>query len=478
MEDPLKERLRMDGEGSRFLYIGEIKAAGLNRFLVDPISRRYGQPASCIHIVPDILAHYPEGEFLVINREAARSTAADGGRINVRVPASSFAADVSRDERVLDLVRRILDRQGEVLINVFESKRELSLPDGKGVRLIGPDPALADFTNNKLNQYDMVSSLGIPLPAGGAFPDAGEAFRRVERILKAGKKAFVSGAYSAAGSNSIIAGTMDEVRAKFGHVSGGLVVTEFIEHDHDPTVLGIVASEGEVYIASVADQNIQGTKFTGSTFPTVLDSQKVASLVEMTRKIGSHLGRQGYRGAFGCDFIVDRKGRIYFIEINARKQGTTMETALTMELRLPGHPTFPELELAAVLEGRFPEDLEEMDSTRSPVFWGTCNLKVETDLFVQGYVPPSMDERDLFKGAVGGQPGYVVVDHVGPETSIRAGGFLARVIAAGTSREDVLAGLGEGEKAVRRSIGTGRSGGPFHDHIGGVGIEGPKKQGT
>jgi hypothetical protein len=160
----------------------------------------------------------------------------------------------------------------------------------------------------------------------------------------------------------------------------------------------------------------------------------------------------GYRGCFGCDFIVDRSGKIHFIEINARKQGTTMETALTMQQRLPGHPTFPELEMAAVLEGSFPAGLVEMDSTKSPICWGTFNFKAESDLYVKGYVPVFLEEEELFAQAETGKTGYIVVEHVGPEASIAAGGFLARVIAVGGCRREVIEGLRKGREEIRQSL--------------------------
>ncbi len=56
----------LDADRSWFLYVGEMKTVGLNRFLVEPLSRRYGKPAVCIHIVPDILAFYPDDIFLVV----------------------------------------------------------------------------------------------------------------------------------------------------------------------------------------------------------------------------------------------------------------------------------------------------------------------------------------------------------------------------------------------------------------------------
>lgn len=452
MGEMSSKEISLDTDRSWFLYVGEIKTAGLNRFLVEPLSRRYGKPAECIHIVPDVLAFYPDEIFLVVGPGSDQAGPDNLERKNSRIPASQFAAMVSADEAVKALVKQILEVQGELLLNVFEVSLELSLAADDRVKVIGPDPQVAVSMNNKLHQYEMAAHLNIPIPEGSVCADLSEALSYTERIFSRGRRAFVSAAYSAGGSNSIVVSTSDEITSRFEEASNGLLVTEFVEHRHDPTVLGIVAGENDVYIASVADQNMHGTRFMGSTFPTVLGKETVSRLKEITRTVGSHMGSKGYRGVFGCDYIVDDLGKVYFIEVNARKQGTTMETTLAMIHNLPGGPTFPELEMIAVLEGRLPDGLEEMDSTNGPLCWGTYNYKAVDDCMVRNYVPLSMDEESLFTEAMAGRGGHIVLDHVGPQTHITAGGFVARVVATGPTPDDVRKGLKAGVRQVHTSI--------------------------
>lgn len=452
MSEEKPSEINLGSDRSWFLYIGEIKTAGLNRFLVEPISRRYGKPAACIHIVPDVLAHYPEEAFLVVGPGSDRAGTGCPDRRNARISPHAFAAMVSGDETVKNLVRKILEVQGELLVNVFETSSELSLAGDERIKVIGPDPHIARSLNNKLHQYEVALEMGIPVPPGCICAGMEEALVHSEKIFSRGGRAFVSGAYSAGGSNSIVASTKDQVRARFAQASGGLLVTAFIDHRYDPTVLGVVAGKGDVYIASVADQNIQGTRFMGSTFPTVLGRDTVLQLKDITRKVGSYMGSKGYRGIFGCDYIVDEQGKVFFIEVNARKQGTTMETSLAMTHNLPGKPTFPEIELIAVLEGRLPDGLEEMNNMNGPLCWGTYNYKAVDDCLVRNYVPPSMNEEKLFDQAMTGRGGHIVLDHVGPNTSITAGGFIARIIAAGPTPEDVRKGLEEGARRVKVSL--------------------------
>ncbi len=443
---PLKN-IEIDPNTYYFLYVGEVKALGLNHFMLRPFQKLHGKPVEFIGIVPDVLAQYPHENIMVVNSEAEQIFQRTGRRHNVRIPAGKFAEEVSGSRDVTNLADEILGNQGELFINVFESRCELGLTDDSRIKLIGPDPRLANVFNNKITQYQMALALGIPVPSGKGCSTLADAIDTAGIYLNAGGKVFVSGEYSAAGSHSIIAGSMQEIRDRFPDPDEKLLVTRFVEHSHDPTVLGLVAGEDEVYIASVADQNVDGTRFRGSTYPTVHGPETVQELGEMTRTIGLYLGGEGYRGAFGCDYIVDYNGEVLFIEINARKQGTTMETTLTMSHSLPGHPFFPELEFYAATGKGLPEGVQEMDAAGGRISWGTFNYKTETDVLVTCDVDSKTRERDLFSSVVKGSgvdQGYAVEDHVGGGVALNAGGFLCRIVAASDRLE-----------AVHQSLRTG-----------------------
>ena len=452
MELPRSGAGDISGDRIWFLYVGEIKAAGLNRFLTGPISSMAGKPSECIHIVPDVLGQYPEGRYVVINPAAVLAGTEAGKRCCVRTPVHEFAAQVSEDSQVQDMIDSILAVQGELLVNVFETSPHLDLGKKRPIRIIGPEAELAYTLNNKLLQYRMAEELDIPVPPGGTFETMAEAMVFAQEVFSSGGRVFASAAYSAGGSNSIIADTGSLVEERFSGQTDGLLVTQFMEHHHDPTVLGIVANENDVYIASVADQDVVGTRFTGSSYPTVLETETVNTLKEYTRTIGRAMGRMGYRGAFGCDFIVTTTGQVLFIEINARKQGTTMETALTMLAALPGHPSFPELELSAVLNGAFPKELVEMDSTDSPLAWSTYNYKADREVAVIECLTQVMSEESLFEQASSGEGGCIIMDHVGPDTHVNKGVFIARIVAAGPNKETVREALEKAVHEVERTV--------------------------
>ncbi len=65
--------------------------------------------------------------------------------------------------------------------------------------------------------------------------------------------------------------------------------------------------------------------YCGNDFGAVADLERdqVDQIEVGVRRIGRWLGRHGYRGAFGVDFLIDRQGVPLFTEVNARFQGST-----------------------------------------------------------------------------------------------------------------------------------------------------------
>ena len=410
---------------------------------------------ACIALVPDVLGHYPYANLAVFNRESFHYQSSKGMQVNCRPSAGSFAREVSSSFLAQELLESILREQDSVFIHMFASRQEMKLVDGERVKLLGPDPVLAHHFNNKILQYQMACQLGIPVPEGFCCTCLEEALDSAQRFFRSGEEVFVSEAYSAAGSNSAFARDCEEIQQRFVERDQPYLVTRRVPHSHDPTALAVVANGQEVYVASVADQRMEENRFRGSTFPTMLEGEVVEQIKGYTRLVGKNMGAQGYRGMFGCDFIVDENGKIHFVEINARKQGTTLESTLTMFHRLPGHPTLPEIEFCAITGGKLPQGLTEMDSTQSDICWGTYNVKSEQDIRAVRKFPIYQSEAQMFRQifeAKGITSRAIVVDHLGPGVYQRAGGFVGRCISVGKSLSGVHRQLKKKESEVKASF--------------------------
>lgn len=441
-----------------FLYIGELKTHCLNQFLQRGMERKLGRKVGHVSIVQDVCERYNHDNIMVINPEAQQlSSETDGApRVSWRMPMAQFVLQVSRSRAVQELVQTILGRQPELQAWMFENKAEFSLP---GVTLLGADPSLVARCNDKSWQYDTFYGL-VPTVDYKICCGSQELLDLTGRMRETCREGiFVSHTYSAGGANSMITHDQEQTALRFNDPYGRYLISPYIPHAYDPTVLGLVANQRDVYIAGVADQRIEkGTGFRGSTFPSHLPEHVQAELREHTRTVGRKLGELGFRGIFGCDFIVDFCEKVYFIEVNPRKQGTTMEFTCMLEQLFPSPAhSLIELEYHAVTKGRLPRDTPWPDfgtaRPRNKIHWGTYNYKVESTVKTHDAAPQRMPERQLFRQcALHGRGGHLILEHVGANTVVKPGAFLARAVAVDTSPEGMRQRLEQGIQEIENTF--------------------------
>jgi hypothetical protein len=466
MTDCIHTNIVLDPGFRYFMYIGELKTHCLNDFLRGAHARRFGVPLEKVRhvsIVQDVLEVNDHENIMVINTEAEKLRhETDGRRVARRVPMNLFSAQVSQSQDVRRLIQKILSWQDKLPIWMFENKAELSLRDIPGVELFGPDPSLVYQCNDKAWQYDTFYGM-VPTVDYKTCCGCDELLLLTERMRDSCTQGvFVTYTYSAGGSHSRVTQTQEEVSTFFNNPYATYLASPYIPHVLDPTVLGIVANHRDVYIAGVADMRIEDRKaFRGSTYPSRLPENIQAELREHTRTVGRKLGTLGFRGIFGCDFVVDDSGDIYFIEVNPRKQGTTMEFVCMLEqLFPPGAPNFMELEHHAVTHGVFPQntpwpDFGDAVCKRDRLHWGTYNYKLDQRVLTTKRLPQAMPEVELFRRCHRrGQGGHLILEHVGADTVVKPGTFLARVVAVDATRQGMLERLEQGIQEIRESFIT------------------------
>ena len=92
MADPiLFHSIDLTADKAYFIYIGEIKAHGLNAFLIPSLEKIYGRPVECIALVPDVLSRYPYPNVAVLNKESHRYYCSDNLQVNCRPNPGQFA---------------------------------------------------------------------------------------------------------------------------------------------------------------------------------------------------------------------------------------------------------------------------------------------------------------------------------------------------------------------------------------------------
>ena len=448
-----------------FLYVGDLKNYALNNFVRETLMRRLNrQDIRFVAIVPDICIQYNYANIIVINPVATEDMITNHSfaagdkppRKSCRLKASTFMKAVSESVPIRRLIDTILENQNQLYVNIYESVVEMTLDAIDRVSILGPDKHIARQYNNKVFQRQVLKDI-VPLIDGCCCKDRQELLATTANLWETWQDGiFVSAAYSAGGANSAIVRSQEEVERIFTVEEDEYVVTRYIPHDHDPTVLAVVANEDEVFIAGIADQVIKdGNRFVGSRYPSKADDVQRQRLRALTIDVGRELGRAGYRGIYGCDYLIDGDGKIFFLEINARKQGTTLEFCFTMEQTLPeGVPMLPELEYMAVTEGHFPPTTMEMTGNHRSIHWGTYNYKLDSRMLTTGYIPQNPYERETFRKIARKEliKDFVILEHLGTNFMVEPGTFLARVVSVARCAEDVAEGLCQGVGFIQQTI--------------------------
>ncbi len=448
-----------------FLYVGELKTYSLNYFVQEALAHRIpNRQIRFISIIPDVCIQYNYANIIVINPCGDEELISDHSfsingqepRRSWRINTAKFMNAVSNNGIIRKLIDQILERQNQLFINLYESVLEMTLDKIDRVSILGPDKYLSRQFNNKITQYKALEGI-VPL-AEHTVCENRECLLKITADLRDSwtDGIFVSGAYSAAGINSAVTFNQGQVEQKFGSTNDVYLISRFIPHQLDPTVLAVVANEEDVYIAGIADQVIvDGNRFIGSKFPSMVNGEQRQKLIEYTSAVGAMLGRKGYRGIFGCDYLIDNNGEVFFLEINARKQGTTLEFCFTLEQTLPeGSPMLPELEYYAVTENRFPPHVVEMKENIRNIHWGTYNYKLDQKMLTTGYIPQNPYERETFRKVANGEllKDFVILEHPGTNFLVMPGSFLARVVSVARNRDDVDEGLCQGVGFIKQTV--------------------------
>jgi len=108
-----------------------------------------------------------------------------------------------------------------------------------------------------------------------------------------------------------------------------VMVREYIKHDSSVGI-GLIIFDDGIFITEPWKQVIQNNKFIGSYYPHELDIDTINKIKTEAYRIAKVMSITGYRGAAGIDFLLNGKD-VYFCEVNARKQVSTVGASKVME---------------------------------------------------------------------------------------------------------------------------------------------------
>ncbi len=115
-----------------------------------------------------------------------------------------------------------------------------------------------------------------------------------------------------------------------------MVFVDFIEDiKYVVETSAIALSTKKIEVLSVLDEIKRNNACIGNIYPSKISENKQNTLIKITKKIGKHLAKSGFKGMFGCGFFITKKGLIYISDLNPRRQGFYMGDVSISNINIP-----------------------------------------------------------------------------------------------------------------------------------------------
>lgn len=287
----------------------------VNAVLQKVIEKRLGEKVEPFYIFQNMPANHLRPEnFCVVNRALIGK---DFNKQIIGAEHEDLNIDLGNSESFLKIIEEIGKGQDEIFMIGFTSSF-LNLNNPK-IIYIGPSSEIASRYDNKLNQFRFFDSLGLKNTNCRAYDNVDD-LKKNEAF-----PFYISLMYSSGGCASKAIFNLSELDAfieKWGNLCrGGLLVTDYIQNvEFFPNATAIVSGSGKSEHLITTEQILVDNHYIGNIYPCRADKNTKKTIKEMMIKIGKALSADGYRGLFGCDFMV--KGSEVFIhDLNPRRQG-------------------------------------------------------------------------------------------------------------------------------------------------------------
>ena len=228
-------------------------------------------------------------------------------------------------------------KRPQVVMVFFDEETE-RICEELDYELILPSHALRERLDSKIVTTQIADSVGVPsVPNVLTTVKDWDELVKVTNKAKLGQDLVIQTAYGDSGkttyfvtSEAEFAAIADEVVGVeikvMKRINNRPIAIEAVNTRHG-TVVGPCMTE----ITGHADLTPYRGGWAGNEmFPTVLDDESRHAAVQLVRKLGDRLGKEGYRGFFEVDVLLDTDtGDVYLGELNPRVSGASAITNVT-----------------------------------------------------------------------------------------------------------------------------------------------------
>ncbi|MDD5086509.1 MAG: ATP-grasp domain-containing protein [Candidatus Nanoarchaeia archaeon] len=370
------------------LYIGNINFAETSNYLIERLERKYNKKVELIKVLPNLPHNDYRDNIIIVNEKIMKDEKysklierylSEKSPYNpvFHIHQGQINEQASKNKYVKKIAEDILANQDELYVNTFNTDRMSLQKKYEEVKLIGPDPEVFSYFNNRLNQRESIEKTKIPIPYGFSVRSMDELIGIYKKKFKNNYdgKAFVSSKTSYGGTGCVKVSALDDILKSEKLIKKNeFVISEFLDVQNSPCSFGIVVDEEKTIFVNSADQVMDGFKYNGTIFPSCTSEKNKKNMENYTYEIGNILGKKGFRGFFGVDFVVDDKDKLYFVEINPRKVGSVLMSMNAHKIKNPNKVSLQEMEFLATNGKKM---YKSIDNFKIPddLCWGIMKIR-------------------------------------------------------------------------------------------------------
>lgn len=294
----------------------------LNDRWAEALSRRFDKVFKPIYVLP--FRHnnfFKEERFIVLNKQLQEIRRQSGRADLIYMPyPEDLNKQFSESPFCKLLLKNLIKKQSQVFVLSFSSVW-LHFTSKK-VKILGPDAKLAEFYDNKIEHYRLFKKLGHKTVDYTLYPN-------LDTLIKTSPlfPYFISATYSSGGIESKVIRNLAELKSFHKSLRPinkalPLTVTKFLKDiTYAPNTTALVSSLNQTTLINISDQILNGNCYMGNIYPSAVPPSFLDQITEMTLQVGNYLSTKGYRGLFGCDFLITSDGSCYPVDLNPRRQG-------------------------------------------------------------------------------------------------------------------------------------------------------------
>lgn len=294
----------------------------LNKRWAEGLEKRFGKKFKPIFVLP--FKHnklFEEENYIVLNQRLfdLQKQLKRQDILNLIYP-EDLNRQFCESEFVQDLINKLIAKQGRLFILSFTNVwLNLNNPN---ITLLGPDNKVAAKFDDKVEHVNVFKKLGFKVNHTSVYKNYDELLLKQKDY-----PFFISAKFSSGGFESSVVYTKEDLDNFYASLrpinkNGPFIVSKLLrEIVLAPNSSAVVVGENKTNLICITDQLLRGNSYMGNLYPSKINNLHQKIILEVTIKVGNYLSKQGFRGLFGMDFLITKRGDCFPTDLNPRRQG-------------------------------------------------------------------------------------------------------------------------------------------------------------